>query len=153
MQPGFPVTSVSQPLFLIISIFRARTSFDSRGFANLKLGQLEQAIADYDAALRLNPKNPGSLFGRGMAKVARGDGSGNDDIGVAKTLKPNIAEVFARAGLKEIFAKEEPRPAPVAAPAAPPAPPAAAPGPAVTPPAAAPIAEPEAAPGPAEKAN
>jgi hypothetical protein len=32
MQPGLPVTIVSQPLFLICSIFRARTSFDSFGW-------------------------------------------------------------------------------------------------------------------------
>ena len=85
------------------------SAFDNRGLVNLKMGQLEQAIVDYDAALKLNPKLPGALFGRGMAKLARGDTSGSSDIEAAKSLKPNIAEIFAKSGVNpEILAKKEP---------------------------------------------
>ena len=31
---------------------------DSRGFVNLKMGQASNAIADYDAALKINPGTP-----------------------------------------------------------------------------------------------
>jgi Flp pilus assembly protein TadD len=90
-------------------------AFDNRGLAYLKLGQLEQAIVDFDSALKFNPKVPGSLFGRGMAKLARGDSAGAADIEAAKSLKPNIAEIFAKSGVSEILAKK-PEEAPVRKP-------------------------------------
>jgi tetratricopeptide (TPR) repeat protein len=49
---------------------------DTRGFVYLKLGQTENAIKDYDAALKLNPKLAGSLYGRGLAKTRKGDRNG-----------------------------------------------------------------------------
>ena len=51
---------------------RARV-VDTRGFVYLKLGQTDNAIKDYDAALKLDLKLAGSLYGRGIAKTRRGD--------------------------------------------------------------------------------
>ena len=48
-------------------------ALDSRGFVNLKLGQPKNAIADYDAALRIDPKHPSALYGRGIAKRRTGN--------------------------------------------------------------------------------
>jgi regulator of sirC expression with transglutaminase-like and TPR domain len=43
-------------------------TLDSRGLVYLKLADLDNAIADYDAVMKLNPKVSGSLYGRGLAK-------------------------------------------------------------------------------------
>jgi tetratricopeptide (TPR) repeat protein len=75
-------------------------AIDSRAFTYLKLGQLDDAIVDYDAALRLNPKLAVSLYGRGLAKLKKGDASGgNADIAAAKAIRGDIADEFARYGV------------------------------------------------------
>jgi tetratricopeptide (TPR) repeat protein len=76
-------------------------SIDSRGFTYLRLGELDKAIADYDAALKLNPKRAASFYGRGFAKLKKGDtGDGNADVAAAKAIQSDIAEEFARYGVK-----------------------------------------------------
>jgi hypothetical protein len=54
------------------------------------------AVADYDAALRISPKTAPSLHGRGIARSRTGDAAGGDvDIIQAKALQPDIADKFA----------------------------------------------------------
>jgi hypothetical protein len=66
----------------------------------LKLGQPKNAIADYDAALRINPKHPSALYGRGIAKTRTGNAAGGDgDIAAAKLIQPDIAEEFVSYGI------------------------------------------------------
>ena len=73
---------------------------DTRGFVYLKLGQSENAIKDYDAALKLDPKLAGSLYGRGIAKARKGDrNGGSTDMEAAKAIKADIAEEFTRYGV------------------------------------------------------
>src|SRR5580704_12694215 len=48
-------------------------TLDSRGFAYLRLGEFDKAITDYDAVLKSNPRQAGSLYGRGLAKQKKGD--------------------------------------------------------------------------------
>ena len=67
----------------------------SRGFVHLKMKSFDKSIADFDAALHLNPKNAHALYGRGIAKRNSGDASGGDaDITSAKAIEANIAERF-----------------------------------------------------------
>jgi tetratricopeptide (TPR) repeat protein len=74
---------------------------DTRGFVYLKLGQSDNAIKDFDAALKGDPKLAGSLYGRGLAKHRKGDrNGGNTDMAAAKAIKSDIAEEFSRYGLK-----------------------------------------------------
>src|SRR5438067_481060 len=54
----------------------ASAVLDSRGFTHLRLGEFDQAIADYNAVLTLNPKKGMSLYGRGLAKQKKGDKTG-----------------------------------------------------------------------------
>jgi tetratricopeptide (TPR) repeat protein len=76
-------------------------TLDSRGFTHLKLGDLDVSVADYDAALQINPQLVTSLYGRGVAKRQRGDHAGGDaDVAAAEAIKPNIAEEFARYGMR-----------------------------------------------------
>jgi tetratricopeptide (TPR) repeat protein len=72
----------------------------SRGLANLKLGQVDAAIRDYDAALKLAPNMPEALFGRGVAKRKKGDTAGGDaDIAAAKGARQDVAELYASWGV------------------------------------------------------
>ena len=66
----------------------------------MKLDQLDPALADFDTALRAEPKNAFSLYGRGIAKRLRGDAAGaNGDIAAAKQISPDIAEEFELFGV------------------------------------------------------
>lgn len=76
-------------------------TMDSRGFACLRLGQLNHAIAEYDGALAIAPNQAESRYGRGAAKLQKGDrAGGNADIAAAKALDPGIAEEFAKYGVR-----------------------------------------------------
>lgn len=76
-------------------------TLENRGFAYLKMGQYDRAIADYDAGLRLDPPNKADfLYGRGLAKLKKGDASGNADVAAAKALHEKIAEEFASYGVR-----------------------------------------------------
>ncbi len=75
-------------------------AFDSRALTYLKLGNLDKSIADYDAALKASPKFASSLYGRGLAKNKKQQGSGNADIAAAEAISPNIAKEFAGYGIK-----------------------------------------------------
>jgi tetratricopeptide (TPR) repeat protein len=75
--------------------------FDARGLTYLKLGDFRRSIADYDTVLKFDPKLAASLYGRGIAKRNIGDAVGADaDIGMAKTIEPQIVERFALYGVK-----------------------------------------------------
>jgi tetratricopeptide (TPR) repeat protein len=66
-----------------------------------KLGQFDKALADYDVALTKNPKNADWLYGRGVTKLRKGDTTdGNADIAGAKIIKADVAEEYARYGIK-----------------------------------------------------
>jgi tetratricopeptide (TPR) repeat protein len=78
---------------------------DSRGFAYLRLNRLDDAVADYDEALGRNPKQAGSLYGRGPAKLRKGDAVGGEaDIAAARAIQADIAEEFARYGVTPVRA-------------------------------------------------
>ena len=70
----------------------------SRGFVYLWLRRLDDAIVEYDTALKLAPKVATAflLFGRGIAKQRKGDTAGGDaDMLAAKMINPIIAKEFA----------------------------------------------------------
>ncbi len=69
----------------------------------MKLGQFDKALADYETAFSLTklPDHADWLFGRGIAKLRKGDSTGgNADIEKAKTIKADIAEEYAKYGIK-----------------------------------------------------
>jgi tetratricopeptide repeat protein len=65
------------------------------------MGQWDAAIADYSSALRLAPRLASSLYGRGLAKLKKGDAADGDaDIAAAKAIGAKIVEDFARYGVQ-----------------------------------------------------
>jgi tetratricopeptide (TPR) repeat protein len=67
----------------------------------LKLGRFGDAIENFNAALEIDPKFANSLYGRGLAKLAKGDREGADaDMAAAKAIKADITEYLARHGIK-----------------------------------------------------
>jgi len=74
----------------------------SRGFVYLRLGRLDDAIVEYDAALLKRSSHTAfTLFGRGIAKQRKGDTAGGDfDMAAAKANSASIAEEYAKYGLK-----------------------------------------------------
>jgi tetratricopeptide (TPR) repeat protein len=74
-----------------------------RGFVYLKLGQFDKALADYDAAFALTklPDHADWLYGRGVTRLRKGDtAGGNADLAKAKTIQADIAEEYAKYGIK-----------------------------------------------------
>jgi hypothetical protein len=69
-------------------------TLEGRALVYLKSGQIDKAIADYDAALKTNPKLAGPLYGRGIAKVRKGEAAGGN-AAAAKQINPKIGESFA----------------------------------------------------------
>jgi tetratricopeptide (TPR) repeat protein len=73
---------------------------DSRGLVNLRRNQLDEAMADYDEALKIDPKIAWSLHGRGIAELRKGlSAPGAADIAVAKALAPHLPELAQRIGV------------------------------------------------------
>jgi hypothetical protein len=63
--------------------------------------QWDAAIADYTAALKIEPKMPTALYGRGLAQLKKGNaGVGNADMAAANAVNPKIADEFSRYGVK-----------------------------------------------------
>lgn len=76
-------------------------ALDSRGFVLLRLGRYDQAIASYDSALKLNPLEADSLYGRGICELRNGKKErGRADIRAATALSFSIADEFAHYGVQ-----------------------------------------------------
>ena len=64
-------------------------------------GRLAEAIADFDAALRITPRQGASLYARGLAKIRKGSlTSGRADIAAARAVQPGVQDEFERFGLR-----------------------------------------------------
>ena len=73
----------------------------TRGLILLKLGRFDEAIADYDAALKVYAKGANSLYGRGVARRLKGDTIGGDaDVAAAQSLRPDLTDEMTRYGIK-----------------------------------------------------
>jgi tetratricopeptide (TPR) repeat protein len=74
-------------------------ALDSRGFVFLRLNKYDDAISDFEAALKAKPDLPASLFGRGLAKMAKGDvASGQIDMKAAIALQGDLVKTYSGYG-------------------------------------------------------
>jgi tetratricopeptide (TPR) repeat protein/predicted aspartyl protease len=73
---------------------------DSRGLVRLRLGDYDKSIADYDASLKMYPKNASSLYGRGIAKLRKKQTKeGEADISAAIALRAKVSDNYTRHGI------------------------------------------------------
>jgi hypothetical protein len=67
----------------------------------MKMGRLNEALADYAAEIHVGPGNAYPLFGRGVAKHRKGGLPGsNADMASAKAIKEDVAEAMAKLGVR-----------------------------------------------------
>lgn len=73
---------------------------DSRALVFLRMGRLDEALADLDAALETSPDLSSSLFMRGVIRKRRGDAAGSaEDLAAARLIAPRIDKLFGRWGI------------------------------------------------------
>lgn len=76
---------------------------DSRAWAKLRLGRVEEAIVDFDEALKLAPEQSASLFGRGIAKGRKGDRTGaKQDLAAARVVSFDVENRFKLYGVEPL---------------------------------------------------
>lgn len=71
-------------------------TLDSRGFVYLQMQNYDASIADYDAALAIDPKQATSLYGLGLAMRAKKAPGADAKIAQAETINPNVAAIFTQ---------------------------------------------------------
>ena len=75
-------------------------ALDSRGLVWLRLGKYDNSIADYKAALRVQPKQPTSLYGLAVAQIRSGNTvDGNKKMLEALATDSTVAERFKKFGV------------------------------------------------------
>lgn len=73
---------------------------DSRGMALLRLGRIDEAIAEFDKVLADDRRYPTSRYGRGLAYIRKGDKTRAElDFAEARKLDPDIEATFRSYGL------------------------------------------------------
>ena len=85
----------SKGLFNPETNVQAAIAYEFRAYGELRTGDLNGAIADYDRAIQLNPKFAVAYCNRGVAKVQKGDLDGAiADCDKAIQLNPKLAEAY-----------------------------------------------------------
>jgi len=69
-------------------------AYERRGYLHLMRRDLDDAIADFSAAIAIDASRAFSLYGRGMARLISGDAAGQNEMEAAIMLQRNIAEEF-----------------------------------------------------------
>jgi tetratricopeptide (TPR) repeat protein len=76
---------------------------DNLALVRFRLGDYDKSIGNYDAALKIRPKNAWTLYGRGLAKLKKNNRSeGEADITEAVKISPGVADAYKRMGLSPI---------------------------------------------------
>ncbi len=75
-------------------------ALDSRALAHFRLGNLDAAMADLDAALLADPGQSASRLIRGIVRVANGDREGREEIRLALAMNPSIEANYKAWGLE-----------------------------------------------------
>ena len=93
----------SKGLFNPETNVQAAIAYEFRAYGELRTGDLNGAIADYDRAIQLNPKFAVAYCNRGVAKVQKGDLNGViADCDKAIQLDPKLAEGYAVRGAAKV---------------------------------------------------
>jgi uncharacterized protein with PIN domain len=68
--------------------------YEARGYLHLMRRDIDNAIADFSAAIAIDASRAFSLYGRGMARLISGDAAGQNEMEAAIMLQRDIAEEF-----------------------------------------------------------
>ncbi len=80
----------------------------TRALVLLRLGRHDEAIAQYTAALKAQPRDASALYGRGLAELKKGQKTESDaDLAAATAITPTVGAQYKQWGL----APETPAPA------------------------------------------
>jgi tetratricopeptide (TPR) repeat protein len=80
---------------------RSQEGLERRAALHFRARRYDRALADYAQALIVNPSSATALYGRGVLKRLAGDIRGGDqDIEMAKAMRPRVAEQSAARGVK-----------------------------------------------------
>lgn len=72
----------------------------TRALVLLRLNRLDEAITQYTAAIKAQPRDATALYGRGLAELKKGDrAAGEADIAAATGIARNVGAQFRRMGL------------------------------------------------------
>ena len=72
---------------------------DAKGVVAEKKGALDEALGDFDRAIRLRPKDPNFYYNRGMVRRAKGaEDAAQADFQKARELDPSDAEGYGHLG-------------------------------------------------------
>ncbi|UZK65991.1 DUF3857 domain-containing protein [Sphingomonas sp. M1-B02] len=74
--------------------------YDSRAMVYFRMGRMEEALADLDAALDLAPAQDASLYLRGVVRKRMGNKAADEDLAAARMMSARIDEDYARYGIK-----------------------------------------------------
>jgi tetratricopeptide (TPR) repeat protein len=76
-------------------------TISNRGRVYLRQGQLDRALADFEAALRLQPQFPLARYARGVVELKKGlTAEGQADMAAAQAHRPGLDKRLASMGLK-----------------------------------------------------
>jgi uncharacterized protein with PIN domain len=75
-------------------------AYERRGYFHLMRRDLDNAIADFTAAIGFDGARAFSLYGRGMARLISGDAAGQNEMEAAIMLQRDVAEEFKAYGAK-----------------------------------------------------
>jgi len=71
-----------------------------RGLVLYRMGRVDEAVAQYAAAIKAQPHAALAFYLRGLAEEKKGDkSSGEADLAAAKAIAPNLAQQYRRFGL------------------------------------------------------
>jgi tetratricopeptide (TPR) repeat protein len=85
-----------------LALRRDKTSevMTNRALVLLRTGRLDDAVAQYTAALKLQPRSAPALYGRGLAELKKGaKAEGEADIAAASAIAPGLPQQYKRYGL------------------------------------------------------
>ncbi|MGH8319358.1 MAG: tetratricopeptide repeat protein [Steroidobacteraceae bacterium] len=75
-------------------------AMSDRGLVYLRQGKLDRALADLNAALKLQPEFPRARYERGLVELRKGlEAEGQADLAAAQAHHPGLAKRLARMGL------------------------------------------------------
>lgn len=81
----------------------------ARALLYLKLERWQEAEHDFAQAIELEGRDAGALFGRGLARIGRGDRAGGEqDLVAARRMRFDVGDEFVRLGLTEPAAPSAP---------------------------------------------